>query len=108
QYCYFNCVINEELNAAANPAIHIESDHEQYFPNKGIQPLHPKYLILNKSPHYANLAFVLLAIRTSISITGTSVRTPTVVASAAGLVVPKSAIATATASSKKFDAPIIP
>lgn len=42
------------------------------------------------------------------SITGTSVSTPTVVANAAGEVVPNSAIATATASSKKFDAPIIP
>ena len=35
-------------------------------------------------------------------------RTPTVVASAAGLVVPNKAIATATDNSKKFDAPIIP
>ena len=35
---------------------------------------------------------VPLAIFTSVSITGTSVRTPTVVASAAGLVVPNSAI----------------
>ena len=34
--------------------------------------------------------------------------TPTVVARAAGLVVPNKVIATATASSKKFDAPIIP
>ena len=40
--------------------------------------------------------------------TGTSVSTPKVVASAAGEVVPNSAIATATASSKKLDAPIIP
>ena len=40
--------------------------------------------------------------------TGTSVSTPTVVASAAGDAVPKSAMATATASSKKLDAPIIP
>lgn len=43
-----------------------------------------------------------------MSMTGTSVNTPTVVASAAGLVVPNNAIATATASSKKFEAPIIP
>jgi len=35
-----------------------------------------------------------------MSMTGTSVNTPTVVASAAGLVVPNNAIATATASSK--------
>ena len=34
--------------------------------------------------------------------------TPTVVARAAGLVVPNKVIATAAASSKKFDAPIIP
>ena len=51
---------------------------------------------------------VLLAILQSRSITGTSVNTPTVVASAAGEDVPNSATATATASSKKFDAPIIP
>ena len=52
--------------------------------------------------------FVLLAMLTSNSMTGTSVNTPTVVASAAGEVVPNSAIATATVSSKKFDAPLIP
>ena len=40
--------------------------------------------------------------------TDTSVNTPTVVASAAGLVVPNNAIATVTASSKKLEAPIIP
>ena len=40
--------------------------------------------------------------------TGTSVRTPTVVANAAGEVVPNNAIATATANSKKLDAPIMP
>lgn len=39
---------------------------------------------------------------------GTSVSTPTVVANAAGEVVPNNAIATATDSSKKLDAPIIP
>ena len=39
---------------------------------------------------------------------GTSVKTPTVVASAAGESIPNSAIATATANSKKLDAPIIP
>ena len=51
---------------------------------------------------------VLFAIFTRVNITGTSVRTPTVVASAAGLVVPNNATATATANSKKLDAPIIP
>lgn len=40
--------------------------------------------------------------------TGTSVNTPIVVAKAAGLVVPNKATATATASSKKFEAPIMP
>ena len=50
----------------------------------------------------------LFAILTSSSMTGTSVRTPTVVANAAGDVVPNSATATATASSKKLEAPIIP
>ena len=59
------------------------------------------YTVLNQS-------FVLFAIFTSTSITGTSTKTPTMVAKATGEVVPKSAIATATDSSKKFDAPIIP
>ena len=40
--------------------------------------------------------------------TGTSVSTPTIVANATGDCAPNKAIATATASSKKFDAPIIP
>lgn len=55
-----------------------------------------------------NHPFVLFAIFTSISITGTSVNTPTIVASAAGDLAPKREIATATANSKKFEAPIIP
>ena len=55
-----------------------------------------------------NQCFVLFAIFTSVSITGTSTRTPTIVASATGEVGQKSAMATATESSKKFDAPIIP
>ena len=55
-----------------------------------------------------NQPVVRLAILTSISITGTSVSTPTMVARAAGLFVPKREIATATASSKKLEAPIIP
>lgn len=58
--------------------------------------------------HAGNLPFVLFAIFTRKSITGTSVNTPTVVASAAGEVVPNRATATATANSKKLDAPIIP
>ena len=48
-----------------------------------------------------NQFFVLFAAFTRSSITGTSVSTPTVVASAAGEVVPNRATATATASSKK-------
>ena len=55
-----------------------------------------------------NQCVVLLAILTRVNITGTSVSTPTVVASAAGLVVPNNATATATANSKKLEAPIIP
>jgi len=51
---------------------------------------------------------VLLAILTRVSMTGTSTKTPTTVANATGEVGPKSEIATATASSKKFEAPIIP
>jgi len=44
---------------------------------------------------------------TSESITGTSIKTPTTVTRAAPEFNPKSAIATATASSKKLLAPII-
>ena len=44
---------------------------------------------------------------TSVNINGTSTRTPTTVASAAPLEIPKTDIATATASSKKLLAPII-
>ena len=51
---------------------------------------------------------MLFAIFTRNSINGTSVNTPTVVASAAGESIPNNAIATATANSKKFEAPIIP
>lgn len=49
----------------------------------------------------------LFAMRTRLSMTGTSTRTPTTVASATGEVGPKSEIATTTESSKKFEAPII-
>ena len=52
-------------------------------------------------------SFVLLIIFTNVSINGTSISTPTVVASATGLPIPYNAIAIATASSKKFDAPTI-
>jgi hypothetical protein len=49
---------------------------------------------------------VRLANQTSDSITGTSTSTPTTVTSAAPEFKPKSPMATATASSKKFDVPI--
>lgn len=62
------------------------------------------YLVLD----VGNQCAVLFAISTKNSIVGTSVNTPTVVASAAGESIPNNAIATATDSSKKFDAPIIP
>ena len=52
-------------------------------------------------------SFVLFIILTSININGTSMSTPTVVANATGLAIPYNAIAIATASSKKFDAPTI-
>ena len=55
-----------------------------------------------------NQCLVELAIFTKISITGTSVKTPTTVANAAGESIPNNAMATATDNSKKFDAPIIP
>ena len=51
---------------------------------------------------------VLLAIITRNNMTGTSTRTPTTVANAAPDSNPKREIATATASSKKLLAPIIP
>ena len=51
---------------------------------------------------------VLLAILTNVNITGTSTSTPTTVANATPDFRPKREIATATASSKKFLAPIIP
>lgn len=57
---------------------------------------------------FRNHALLLLATCTNASITGTSVNTPTVVTKTAGLAVPKRAMATATASSKKLEAPIIP
>ena len=46
--------------------------------------------------------------KTNTSIIGTSTKTPTIVAKATGLVAPNKEIATATANSKKFEAPIIP
>lgn len=49
-----------------------------------------------------------MAILTSKSIVGTSTKTPTVVARTTGESVPKTAIATATDNSKKFDAQIMP
>ena len=57
---------------------------------------------------FLNVPLVALAILTNDSMMGTSVSTPTVVANAAPLCSPKRLIATATASSKKLDAPIIP
>src|SRR5690606_2345994 len=56
--------------------------------------------------HAGNLSRVRFAMATRLSITGTSTSTPTTVASAAPEFSPKSPIATATASSKKFDVPI--
>lgn len=50
-------------------------------------------------------SFVLLIILTRVSINGTSINTPTVVAKATGLPIPYSAIAIATANSKKLLAP---
>ena len=51
-------------------------------------------------------SFEPFTIHTTDSITGTSIRTPTTVASAAPEVRPKRLMAAATASSKKFEAPI--
>ena len=55
-----------------------------------------------------NLYSIEFAILTNSSMTGTSTKTPTTVASVAPDDRPNSEIATATASSKKFDAPIMP
>jgi len=51
---------------------------------------------------------VLFAIFTKVSMTGTSTRTPTTVAMVAPDCSPNTEIATATANSKKLEAPIIP
>src|SRR5690554_6922468 len=59
------------------------------------------------SDQAGNLSRVLLAMRTSISINGTSTSTPTTVASAAPDCRPNRAMAAATASSKKLLAPIM-
>ena len=55
-----------------------------------------------------NLFSIELAIFTKANITGTSTRTPTTVAKVAPDDSPNRDIATATDSSKKLDAPIIP
>ena len=55
-----------------------------------------------------NLYSIEFAILTKSSITGTSTKTPTTVASVAPDDRPNSEIATATANSKKLDAPIMP
>lgn len=55
---------------------------------------------------FKNQSRVRFAIATSDSMTGTSTRTPTTVASAAPEFKPNSEIATATANSKKLDVPI--
>lgn len=75
-----------------------------------VKPVSPaKRMLMSQAFHYpANLLFVDLAILTSESMMGTSVSTPTVVARAAPLCMPNRLIATATASSKKLEAPIIP
>lgn len=54
-----------------------------------------------------NFVFVLFAILTRVSITGTSTSTPTTVTNVAPEFKPKSTIETATESSKKLLAPII-
>lgn len=64
--------------------------------------------VLSLNQFFGNHDLVLFAIFTSVNIIGTSTRTPTIVASTTGEVGPNKEIATATASSKKFDAPIIP
>ena len=56
---------------------------------------------------YLNQCLVRFAKATSVSMTGTSTRTPTTVAKDAPEFNPKRAIATATANSKKLDVPIM-
>jgi hypothetical protein len=55
-----------------------------------------------------NQLVVLLANLTSANMTGTSTSTPTMVANTTGDDAPNKVMATATASSKKLEAPIIP
>jgi len=60
----------------------------------------------SRAPPASYQPLVRFTIRTTDSITGTSIRTPTTVASAAPESKPKRLIAAATASSKKFEAPM--
>ena len=62
---------------------------------------------VGKAIHLRNQCGVRRQILTSISITGTSISTPTTVASAAPEDSPKSIVAVAMATSKWFDAPIM-
>src|SRR5699024_3797223 len=74
--------------------------------------MHPNYSyrfsIWLVSPDLTNHDLVLLEIFTNSNMIGTSTNTPTTVAKVAPDCRPKSEIATATASSKKLLAPIIP
>ena len=75
------------------------------------QPRHTEkqgQVMLNIHSSLPNHRVVRLAMPTRLSMTGTSTSTPTMVASTTGDDAPNSEMATATESSKKFDAPIMP
>lgn len=67
-----------------------------------LRPLFAEYRF-----YFLNQCWVLRQNRTSMSITGTSIRTPTTVARAAPEDRPKSIVAVAIATSKWLEAPII-
>ena len=62
--------------------------------------------VARTAPPHSYQPLLRLTIQTTDNITGTSMRTPTTVASAAPELKPNRLIAAATASSKKFEAPI--
>jgi hypothetical protein len=95
------------------PALDQILDHRRYIPRRLDDPQHIArraavgvMMDHNRKGHCGKLPRVRLAKATSDSITGTSTSTPTTVTSAAPEFRPNRPMATATASSKKFDVPI--
>ena len=76
-------------------------------PAQPVSTLAPSARPSSKADSCSNQSCVLRQNLTSISMTGTSISTPTTVASAAPDDSPKSMVAVAMATSKWFDAPIM-